>query len=38
MDTIVLESIPKSEDNSVYDKRISWIHIKTLIPVRVDFY
>jgi len=38
MDTIVLESVPKSEDNSVYDKRISWVHSKTLIPVRVDFY
>lgn len=38
MDTIVLESTPVSEDNSVYDKRISWIHTKTLIPIRVDFY
>ena len=38
MDTIVLESIPKSADNSAYDKRISWIHEKTLLPIRIDFY
>jgi len=38
METIVLESIPKIKDNSVYDKRISWIHKNTLIPVRIDFY
>ncbi len=38
MDTIVLESIPVSSDNSVYDKRISWIHEKTLLAVRLDLY
>lgn len=38
MDTIVLESIPSLKDNSVYDKRISWIHSKSLIPLRIDFY
>ena len=38
LDSIVLESIPVSNNNSVYDKRISWIHKKTLIPIRVDFF
>lgn len=38
MDTIVLESIPVSEDSSVYDKRISWVHEKTLLPIRIDLY
>jgi len=36
--TIVLESTPVDSDNSVYSKRVSWIHEKTLIPLRVDFY
>jgi len=34
----VLESVPSDPDNSVYSKRISWIHPSTLIPLRVDFY
>lgn len=34
----VLESVPTDPDNSVYSKRISWIHPGTLIPLRVDFY
>jgi hypothetical protein len=34
----VLESIPSDPDNSVYSKRISWIHPSTLVPLRVDFY
>ncbi len=38
METIVLESIPSSKGNSVYDKRVSWIHVKSLIPLRIDFY
>lgn len=38
MQTIVLESIPSSKENSVYDKRMSWIHTKSLIPIRIDFY
>ena len=38
MDTIVLESIPVDPDNSVYDKRVSWIHPKTLLALRVDIY
>ena len=36
--TIVLESIPVDPDNSVYDKRISWIHPKTLLALKVDIY
>lgn len=34
----VLESVPVDPDNSVYGKRISWIHPQTLIALRVDFY
>ncbi len=34
----VLESVPSDPDNSVYSKRISWIHPSTLIALRVDFY
>lgn len=34
----VLESTPADPDNSVYTKRISWVHPKTMIPLRVDFY
>lgn len=36
--TTVLESIPVDADNSVYSKRVSWIHEKTLLPLRVDYY
>jgi hypothetical protein len=36
--TAVLESIPVDADNSVYSKRVSWIHEKTLLPLRVDYY
>lgn len=36
--TEVMESIPVDPDNSVYGKRVSWIHPETLIPMRVDFY
>nr|WP_242513362.1 outer membrane lipoprotein-sorting protein [Halochromatium salexigens] len=36
--TEVLESIPTDPDNSVYGRRLSWIHPKTLIPMRIDFY
>jgi len=38
MDTIVMESIPVDPDNSVYDKKISWIHPKTLLALKVDIY
>lgn len=34
----LLESIPVDKSNSVYSKRISCIHDKLLIPLRVDFY
>lgn len=34
----VVESIPVKASNSVYSKRISWIHPKLMIPLRVDFY
>ncbi len=34
----VLESVPVEPDNSIYGKRVSWIHPQTLIPLRVDFY
>jgi len=34
----VLESIPAKASNSVYSKRVSWIHPQTLIPLRVDYY
>ena len=33
-----LESIPVDPDNSVYSKRILWVHMKTLIPLQVDYY
>lgn len=36
--TKVLESVPVDSSNSVYDKRISWIDEKILLPLRVDFY
>jgi len=36
--TTVLESTPVDADNSVYSKRVSWIHEKTLLPLRVDYY
>jgi len=34
----ILVSTPVDPENSVYSKRISWIHTKTLIPLRVDYY
>ncbi len=38
MGTIVLESIPIDPDNSVYDRKIAWIHPKTLLALKVDIY
>ena len=38
MDAIVLESIPTDPDNSVYDKKITWVHPKTLLALKVDIY
>lgn len=34
----LLESVPVDKSNSVYSKRISCIHPKLLIPLRIDFY
>ncbi len=36
--TTVLESIPVDPSNSVYRKRISWVHEGILLPVRTDYY
>lgn len=36
--TKVLISEPVDAGNSVYTRRISWIHPKTLIPLRVDYF
>ena len=36
--TTKLESIPIDPDNSVYSKRISWVHMNTLIPLQIDYY
>lgn len=33
-----LESVPIEPDNSVYSKKISWIHPVSLVAVRVDFF
>ena len=38
IDTTILESIPLNPDNSVYSKRISWVHINTLTPLQVEYY
>lgn len=34
----ILVSTPTDPDNSVYTKRVSWVHPATLIPLRVDLY
>lgn len=34
----ILISTPVVPDNSVYTKRVSWVHPGTLIPLRVDLY
>lgn len=34
----ILESKPVDADNSVYSKRLSWVHLETMIPLRIDFY
>ncbi len=34
----VLVSTPRDPSNSIYSKRVSWVHRKTLIPLRVDLY
>ena len=35
---LVLESVPRDSDNSVYRKRISWIDPATFIAQRVDYF
>ncbi|MBI2382163.1 MAG: outer membrane lipoprotein-sorting protein [Gammaproteobacteria bacterium] len=37
-DCQILESVPVSADNSVYSKRVSWIHPQTLIALKVELY
>lgn len=34
----VLISVPNNPDNSSYSKRVSCVHIDTLIPLRIEFY
>ena len=34
----LLESIPVKKSNSVYSKRVSCVHIKLLLPLRIEFY
>jgi hypothetical protein len=34
----VLESTPEDSSNSIYSMRVSWVHPKTLIPLRIDFF
>lgn len=34
----LLESVPVDAGNSVYSKRLSWVHPDTHIPLRIDFY
>lgn len=36
--TRILQSVPVDPGNSVYSKRVAWIHEPTLLPLRVDFY
>lgn len=33
-----VESVPVNPSNSVYSKRVSWVHPQLLIPLRIDFY
>jgi hypothetical protein len=37
-EAIVLESIPVDPDNSVYSRRVSWIHPGLLLPLRTNLY
>ncbi|MBU2704450.1 outer membrane lipoprotein-sorting protein [Zooshikella marina] len=36
--TTILESIPKNARDSVYSKRLSWIHRPSLTALRIDYY
>lgn len=37
-EAIVLESVPVDPDNSVYSRRVSWIHPDLLLPLRTNLY
>ena len=34
----LLESVPVEPTNSVYSKRVACIHLKSLLPLRIDFF
>jgi hypothetical protein len=38
VETEVLESVPVDPANSVYGKRVSWVHPELSIPLRIDFF
>jgi outer membrane lipoprotein-sorting protein len=38
LETIKLVSIPVDKSNSIYTKRISWIHEKSLTPLQVELF
>ncbi|WP_018873784.1 outer membrane lipoprotein-sorting protein [Thioalkalivibrio sp. ALJ16] len=38
VEVTLLESTPVDPGNSVYSKRLSWVHEETLIPLRIDLY
>ena len=38
MDCYVIQSIPIDKKSTSYSKTISWIHPKTFIPVKINFY
>ncbi|MCK5649655.1 MAG: outer membrane lipoprotein-sorting protein, partial [Gammaproteobacteria bacterium] len=33
-----LESVPVDADNSIYSKKISWVHPVSLVALRIDFF
>jgi hypothetical protein len=37
-DTYLIEAVPKDGSDSQYSKTISWIHKKSFVPLKVDFY
>ncbi len=38
IECFVLESIPVDPDNSVYSKRVSWVHPGIMLPLKIEFY
>lgn len=38
VEVTLLESVPVDSGNSVYSRRVSWVHGQTLIPLRIDLY